>query len=62
MNHSRNHRQSPLAPFPGQPTARLHHRVPEVPRTQPLRFPVTPTGKGFMQASLNVSYAGEKVS
>jgi hypothetical protein len=27
MNHSRNYRQSPLVPFPGQPTPRLCDRA-----------------------------------
>jgi len=48
-------RRSPLGLFPGQPTPWLYDRVVEVLRTRHWRFLVMPTGKGFMQVSLNVS-------
>jgi hypothetical protein len=46
-----NDRQSPLAPFPGQPTPRLDDRRVEFLRPRHSRSLVTPTGKGFMQVS-----------
>ena len=52
MNHSRNHRQSPLAPFPRQPTPRAYHRVAEAPRTRHWHFLVMLAGKGLMSGSL----------
>ena len=55
MNNSPADRRSPLGPFPGEPTPRLHDRLIEVPRTRHWRFLVMPTGKGFMQVSLNKS-------
>ena len=45
----------PLELFPGEPTPGLYHRVAEALRTRHRRFLVTPTGKGFMQVSLNKS-------
>jgi hypothetical protein len=57
MNHSRNHRQSPLAPFPGQSTPRLRDRVEEVLRPRTWRFFVMATLKSFMQVSLGESYS-----
>jgi hypothetical protein len=56
MNHSRNHRHSPLAPFPGEPTPRLYDRGAEALRLRPRRFRVMPTGKGVMEVSLGTSY------
>jgi hypothetical protein len=57
MNRSRNYRQLPLALFPGQPTAALYDRAAELLRPQHRRFLATPTGKGFMQVSLNKGWA-----
>jgi hypothetical protein len=53
MNHSPNDRQSPLGPFPGQPAPRLYGCAVEVLRTQTWRVLVVPTGRGFMQVSLD---------
>lgn len=55
-NPSADHRL-PLGLFPGQRTAELYDRVTEVLRTRRWRFLVMPTGKGFVQVSLNKSYA-----
>ena len=48
-------RRSPLGLFPGEPTPRLYDPVVEALRTRHWRFHVMPTGKGFMQVSLNKS-------
>jgi hypothetical protein len=55
MNRSPNDRQSPLAPFPGQPTPRLCDRGIGVARIRHWRLLVMRTGKGFMQVSQNKS-------
>jgi hypothetical protein len=56
MFHSGNNRQSPLAPLPGQPAPRFYD-CGEALRTRHSRFLAIPTEKGFMQVSLNKSYA-----
>jgi len=61
MNNSPTDRQSPLGLFPGEPTPTLYDRVVEVLRTRRWRFLVRPTGKGFMQVSLNKSWAHRRV-
>ena len=53
MNHSRNFRQLPLAPFPRQSAPRLNDRVEKALRPRRCRFLVMPTGSGFVQVSLN---------
>ena len=50
-------RRSPFGLFPGEPTARLYVRLVEVLRSREWRFLVMPTGKGFMQVSLNKTWA-----
>ncbi len=55
MNHSPNDRQSPLAPFPDQPTPRPCARGVQVLRTWHRCFLITATSKHFMQVSLNKS-------
>jgi hypothetical protein len=60
MNHSPNDRQSPLAPFSGQPTLRLCDRGVKALRTRHWRFLATPTGKGFMQVNPNKSCADKQ--
>jgi hypothetical protein len=49
-------RRSPLALFPGEPTARLYDRLVEVLRNRHWRFLVVSAGKGFMQVSLDNSW------
>ena len=55
MNNFLADRRSPLGLFPGEPTPRLYDRTVEVLRTRHWRFLVMPTGKGFMQVSLDKS-------
>jgi hypothetical protein len=52
MNHSGNHRQLPLGPFPGQPTQRLYECVVESLRPRQGCFLVRPSGDGFMRVSI----------
>jgi hypothetical protein len=49
MNHSPNDRQPPS----GQPASELHDRVAEALRNPRGCFRVVPTGKSFMQVSLD---------
>ena len=57
MNYSPTDRRSPLGLFPGDPTPRLYRLVVGVLRTRHWRFLSMPTGKGFMQVSVNKSSA-----
>jgi hypothetical protein len=54
MNNSPTDRRSPWGPF-GEPAPRPYDRVVEVLRTRHWRFLAMPTGKGFMQVSINRS-------
>ena len=59
MNHSRNHRQSPLAPFLGRSAPRLYDRRVETPRIRPWRFLVMTAGKGLTQVGRNRTSTAE---
>jgi len=50
MIHSRNHRQSPLAPFPGQPAPRPYDRGVETACTRLWSFFAIPTGRGLSRS------------
>lgn len=56
MNNSPVDRRSPLGLSPGEPTPKLCDRLVEVLRLRHWRFLVMPTGKGFVQVSLNMSW------
>jgi hypothetical protein len=62
MNPFSNDRHSPVAPFPNQPPSTYCDRMVEVLRTRHQRILVVPTGKVFLQVSLNGGSAEDNMS